>query len=55
MPGLSPDHLAKLLGSYVPFFLIPLAMAVDYGMRVTEVMRKAQAGGVVGKGRPKAE
>ncbi|KWU46235.1 hypothetical protein RHOSPDRAFT_32233 [Rhodotorula sp. JG-1b] len=35
MPGIKTEHLVKLLASYVPFFLVPLAMAVDYGMRLT--------------------
>lgn len=39
MPGIMPEHLAKLLASYVPFFLVPLAMAVDYGVRLTSLVR----------------
>jgi hypothetical protein len=36
MPGLK-DQLPKLLASYVPFFLVPFAMAVDYGVRLTQL------------------
>ncbi|GAA5956337.1 hypothetical protein JCM8115_001690 [Rhodotorula mucilaginosa] len=39
MPGIKTEHLVKLLASYVPFFLVPLAMAVDYGMRLTSLVR----------------
>ncbi|GAA5877717.1 hypothetical protein JCM3774_006653 [Rhodotorula dairenensis] len=38
MPGIKPEHLVKLLASYVPFFLVPLAMTVDYGVRLTSLM-----------------
>ncbi|GAA5982138.1 hypothetical protein JCM10908_004755 [Rhodotorula pacifica] len=38
MPGIKPEHLVKLLASYVPFFLVPLAMAVDYGTRLTALV-----------------
>ena len=41
-------QLAKLLVSYVPFLLVPLAMAVDFGARLTRVMRAV--GGVGGEG-----
>ncbi|GAA5849678.1 hypothetical protein JCM8547_000532 [Rhodosporidiobolus lusitaniae] len=41
VPGMSQPHLVKLLASYVPFLLIPLAMAVDYTSRLT---RLAQGG-----------
>lgn len=34
MPGLE-GKLPVLLASYVPFFLVPFAIAVDYGMRLT--------------------
>lgn len=36
MPGIK-HQLPVLLASYVPFFLVPLAMAVDYGMRLTRM------------------
>lgn len=35
MPGISQPHLVKLLASYVPFLLVPLMMAVDFGLRLT--------------------
>ncbi|TNY18090.1 transmembrane protein 6/97 [Rhodotorula diobovata] len=38
-PGLSSAQLTKLLASYVPFMLVPLCIAVDYGTRLTRVMR----------------
>ncbi|BGP15769.1 hypothetical protein JCM10213v2_003758 [Rhodosporidiobolus nylandii] len=41
MPGIPQPHLVKLLASYVPFLLVPLAMAVDYTLRLT---RLAQGG-----------
>lgn len=42
MPNISNEHLVKLLASYVPFFVVPLAMAVDFGLRLTEGMRKIE-------------
>lgn len=38
MPGISAQ-LPVLLASYVPFLLVPLAMAVDFTMRCTSVLR----------------
>lgn len=42
MPGISAEHLFKLLASYVPFFLIPLAMAVDYCVRLTDLVTSSR-------------
>ncbi|GAA5895169.1 hypothetical protein JCM8208_000134 [Rhodotorula glutinis] len=44
-PGLTHVQLAKLLVSYVPFLLVPLAMAIDFGARLTRVMRAVGDGG----------
>jgi hypothetical protein len=44
MPGISQPHLVKLLASYVPFLLIPLAMAVDFGLRLTEIAQREEKG-----------
>lgn len=41
-------HLPQLLGSYVPFLLVPLAMAVDYGSRLTKLAGGVDAKGAVG-------
>ncbi|GAA6001140.1 Ema19p [Rhodotorula paludigena] len=43
-PGLTQPQLTKLLVSYVPFMLVPLAMAVDYGARMTRAMRTLEKG-----------
>ncbi|GAA5904408.1 Ema19p [Sporobolomyces salmoneus] len=44
MPGIPQAHLFKLLASYVPFFLVPLAMAIDFGARLTTIARRDQKG-----------
>ncbi|GAA5848615.1 hypothetical protein JCM5353_000930 [Sporobolomyces roseus] len=44
MPGISQAHLIKLLASYIPFLLIPLAMAIDFGMRLTRIARLEEIG-----------
>ncbi|GAA5837943.1 hypothetical protein JCM3766R1_001528 [Sporobolomyces carnicolor] len=36
-PTLSRDHLTKLYLSYLPFLLVPFAMAVDFGTRLTTI------------------
>ncbi|KAK4704905.1 sigma intracellular receptor 2, partial [Phenoliferia sp. Uapishka_3] len=40
MPGIT-HQLPVLLASYVPFLLVPLAMAVDYGIRLAGIARVA--------------
>ncbi|WVQ81176.1 hypothetical protein IAT38_003298 [Cryptococcus sp. DSM 104549] len=42
-PLFSTGELANLLAEYVPFFAIPLAMAVDMGVRVLGIIGEAQA------------
>ncbi|GAA5940097.1 Ema19p [Sporobolomyces koalae] len=37
MPGIPTAHLVKLLASYVPFLMVPLAMAVDFGIRMNTI------------------
>ncbi|GAA5930470.1 hypothetical protein JCM1841_006550 [Sporobolomyces salmonicolor] len=49
MPGIPSQHLVKLLASYVPFLLVPLALAVDYGVRLTRIVTRDR------KGKGKAE
>ncbi|GAA5964566.1 hypothetical protein JCM3765_005238 [Sporobolomyces pararoseus] len=44
MPGISQPHLFKLLASYVPFLLVPLAMAVDFSTRLTTIANRDQKG-----------
>jgi hypothetical protein len=43
MPGISSEHLVKLLASYVPFLLIPFVMAVDYTLRLTRLAEGGRA------------
>jgi hypothetical protein len=42
-PDLSTAQLANLLGTYVPFLLIPLGMAVDMSLRLVRIVNAAQA------------
>jgi len=39
---LSTMEIVNLLGTYVPFFLIPLFMAVDMSMRLMKIVNVAQ-------------
>lgn len=41
IPGIAPQ-LPQLLGSYIPFFLVPLSMAIDYGMRLTQLSEREE-------------
>ena len=34
--GITPFQMAVLLGSYVPFFLVPFGMAIDMTIRLTK-------------------
>jgi hypothetical protein len=43
MPGIPTEHLIKILASYVPFLLVPFAMAVDYTLRLTRLAQGGQA------------
>jgi hypothetical protein len=38
--GITQEQRLLLLSSYVPFFLIPLIMAVDMSMRVAKLAKK---------------
>ncbi|KAI5476753.1 hypothetical protein MNV49_007343 [Pseudohyphozyma bogoriensis] len=40
MPGIE-KQLPQLLASYVPFFLVPFCMALDYGVRLTKLVAGA--------------
>jgi hypothetical protein len=42
MPGIK-HQLPMLLASYVPFFLVPLAMAGDFTLRLTRMAADVQA------------
>ncbi|KAJ6619956.1 transmembrane protein 6/97 [Mycena sp. CBHHK59/15] len=46
---LSPDQRAMLLASYVPFFVVPLLMAVDMAFRVSGLVGDALAARVATK------
>ncbi|KAF8967636.1 transmembrane protein 6/97 [Flammula alnicola] len=39
-PGVTPEQRLLLLSSYVPFFLVPLIMAVDMALRVAKLAEK---------------
>jgi hypothetical protein len=41
LPSITPDQRLMLLSSYIPYFLIPLIMAVDMGMRTYELVKFA--------------
>jgi hypothetical protein len=45
-PPLSTTELGMLLSSYVPFLVIPLAMAVDMGARLCNIVSRVQAADV---------
>lgn len=36
---ITPAQLLMLLSSYVPFFLVPLVMAIDMGLRVNQLIQ----------------
>ncbi|CAD6885123.1 unnamed protein product [Tilletia laevis] len=40
--ALSDDNLRTILGSYVPFFLIPTVMLVDFTYRATSIIVRAE-------------
>lgn len=41
---LTPLELGMLLSSYVPFLILPLGMAVDYGCRIAKIISQVDAG-----------
>lgn len=41
-PDLTTPQLVNLLGTYVPFFLVPLGMAVDMSLRLMRIIGTAQ-------------
>ncbi|GAA6021620.1 hypothetical protein JCM11491_001241 [Sporobolomyces phaffii] len=41
MPAIPRAHVVKLVASYVPFLVVPLAMAVDFGTRLTRIAAAA--------------
>ncbi|KAM0787650.1 hypothetical protein ACM66B_003714 [Microbotryomycetes sp. NB124-2] len=43
LPGLGRQRLIELLAMYVPFMLVPLCMAVDFGARTTAIIRRVDA------------
>jgi len=42
-PALTTMEIVNLLGTYVPFFLIPAFMAIDMTMRLMKLVDGAQA------------
>lgn len=49
MPEIKSQRRVELLATYLPFLLVPLVMSVDYGIRLTRIVRVAD------KGKAKAE
>lgn len=41
-PPLSTMELANLLGSYIPFLLFPLGMALDMGVKLIKLVQVAE-------------
>lgn len=46
MPEVSKSALLRLFGTYVPFLVIPLAMSLDLGARLTTMASREDAGKV---------
>ncbi|KAK4047015.1 hypothetical protein OIV83_005701 [Microbotryomycetes sp. JL201] len=49
LPGLTSQRLFQLLATYVPFMLVPLAMAIDFGSRSSNIISHFDSSAVARK------